>query len=163
MTRFLLLSLLMPCALLSQEPSANQRPRVIDPASQPTAGTGTIGATTTLPKELQVQIEIFFNGVRERKVEEAWNTFLGKSVIGKNPPVMSEFISKTKEILRVHGAVTDYELLRVRATGKHLREIVYQLSCENHPTRWRIYAYQSKNQWQILDVDVSSDLTRMFE
>ena len=162
----LLVSLLLVCPLaLAQEKSPPAK-RVVDPnagTAQPLAiHVGSLSSADLEP-ELKQAFDSFFAKLKEGRIDEAWKKLLEGSRIGKESSILSEFISKSQEIVKVHGKVEDVELLRVKSTGKHLREIIYQLTCKDHPTRWRIFAYFTSGRWQILDIDVSSDLTRMFE
>ena len=120
-------------------------------------------SSTNLDPELKQVFESFFAKVKDGRISDAWKKMLEGSRIGEDPEILAEFISKSEKITELHGKVIDWELLRVKSTGKHLREIIYQLSCKDHPTRWRIFAYQTEGRWQILNVEVVSDLTKMFE
>lgn len=162
--------LVVPIVLAStyaQEKELVERRRVILPEGSPSGPNVSIHAgsvsSTTLEPELKKMLDSFYAKIRAGSIEIAWKQLLEGSRIGEEKKIVDEFISKTQEIIKVHGKVVEVELLRVRSTGVHLREVNYQLSCKDHPTRWRIYAYQTGNRWQILNIDVSSDLTRMFE
>ncbi|MBP7949108.1 MAG: hypothetical protein KA004_05585 [Verrucomicrobiales bacterium] len=115
----------------------------------------------SLEADLQKHLESFFLLLQEGKVEDAYKKLLEKSRIGRETSITGEFISKTRDILKVHGPVVDLELMKVKQIGRHLREITYQLSCREHPTQWRLFAYHNGSHWQILDLDVYSDLTKM--
>ena len=153
--------------VLGQEPKTpppDKKPPVVTvdiplPDSLPAART----AAPALDPELRPPLEAFFARLKEGKVNEAYQKLLENSRIGKEPAILEEFITKTTSLLKVHGKVEDVELIRVRTIGKNLREITYQLSAADHPSRWRIFAYHGGGKWQILDIDVSSDLTKMVD
>lgn len=133
-----------------------------DSAPQVEINVGSL-SSTNLDPELKKMFDSFYARLKEGKVEDAWKKLLEGSRIGQQPDIVEQFVTKTTDILSVHGKVEDVELIHVKSTGKHLKEIVYQLSCTDHPSRWRIMAYQIGERWQILDVNVSSDLPRMTE
>lgn len=166
MIRTIFISLVLSGPVALAQDKGTTAKRVVDPDSGPvqplSIHVGSLSSTELEP-ELKKLFDAFYAKIKDGKIEDGWQKLLDGSRIGKEPSILNEFITKTQEIIKVHGAVQDFELLRVKSTGKHLREIIYQLSCKDHPTRWRIFAYKINDRWQILDVDVSSDLTRMFE
>lgn len=130
-------------------------------------GTQSKGPTSAdvpvLERELKEAFDSFFARLTEGKVEAAYKALLEKSRIGKEPAILEEFVTKTTEMQKLHGKIESVELIHVHPIGKNLREVVYQVSSVNHPSRWRIFAYQGGGRWQVLDIDVSSDLTKMVE
>lgn len=162
-----LVAALVLASTYGQEKETPVRKRVVLPDGAPSGSAVSIRAgsvsSTTLEPELKKMLDSFYSKISEGSIEAGWKQLLEGSRIGGEKKIVDEFVSKTQQIIKVHGRVVDVELLRVRSSGAHLREVNYLLSCKDHPTRWRIFAYQTGKSWQILDVDVSSDLTRMFE
>lgn len=161
--RSLLMLLVSLGSASAQEGAGN---RVIDPEAGKVPGLAVhVGAMSSdaLDPELKKMCDAFFAKVKTGDVADAYKEFLSGSEIGKLPAMVTEFVSKTREILKQHGKMVDVEFLKQKATGKHLRMALFQLSCEHHPTQWRIYAYVVNNRWEILNVEVTSDLVKMLE
>jgi hypothetical protein len=161
--RSLLILLVSLSFASAQEGTGN---RVLEPEAGKTPGmTIHVGAMSsdTLDPELKKLCDAFFAKIKTGDVADAYREFLSGSEIGKQPALVTEFVSKTREILRQHGKMVDIELLKQKSTGKHLRLALFQLSCEHHPTQWRIYAYVVNGRWEILNIEVTSDLPKMLE
>ena len=140
--------------------------RVIDPEAGKAPGLAVhVGSMTSdaLEPELKKMCDAFFAKIKTNDVSDAYKEFLSGSEIGKLPAMVGEFVSKTREILKQHGKMVDVEFLKQKSTGKHLRMAVFQLNCEHHPTQWRIYAYVVNGKWEILNIEVTSDLPKMLE
>ena len=163
--RFLLPSIISLGVVSAQE-NAPPGNRVIDPEAGKTPPLAIhVGSMTSdaLDPELKKMCDAFFAKIKTGDVADGYKEFLRGSEIGKLPAMVDEFVSKTREILKQYGRMVDVEFLKVKATGKHLRLAIFQLNCDQHPTQWKVYAYVINNRWQIMNIEVSSDLPKMFE
>lgn len=118
----------------------------------------------TVEPEIRSKAEAFFATLKQRKVEEAYRRLLDGSVLAKeNPDLVTKLIESTTRVLELTGRLDGIEILRIRATGKTIREVTYLLNGEKRPLRWRFYFYLADGRWQVLDTNVATEASGFFE
>lgn len=107
------------------------------------------------PPEIGLQIEKFFVGVSQDRVDEAFQGLLAGSEYLQKKYQINDFIQKTKQAISIYGKLNGYELYDNKKVGSRLMVLTYFVYLKSTPLRWRLiyYAADSKN-WQIINLSV---------
>lgn len=118
----------------------------------------------TLEPEIRSRIDAFFNVLRQRKVGDAYRRLLdGSTLATENPELVTKLEESTTRVLQLTGRIDATEILRIRASGRTLREVTYLLNGEKRPLRWKFYFYLAEGRWQVLDTNVATEASGFFE
>lgn len=114
--------------------------------------------------DVKQRIDAFFATLRQRKVADAYDKlFAGSGRAAEEPEVFNALVEATAQVVNLSGEIGAPELVRVRSTGKTLREATYVLNASKRPVLWRFYLYFSEGKWQVLDTTVATRATAFFE
>jgi hypothetical protein len=117
----------------------------------------------TMEPEIRSKIDAFFTVLKQQKVKEAYRRlFDGSSLAAENPELVTKLEESTARILQLTGRIDATEILRIRSSGKTLREITCVLNGERRPIRWKFYFYLTNGHWQVLDTNVASEAAGFF-
>lgn len=118
----------------------------------------------TLEPEIRSKIDAFFAVLKQRKVQEAYKRLLDGSVLAQeNPELVTKLVESTTRVLDLTGRIDGTEIMRIRASGKTLREVTYLLNGEKRPLRWKFYFYLADGRWQVLDTNVATEAAGFFD
>ncbi len=118
----------------------------------------------TLEPEIKSKIDAFFTVLKQRKVADAYSRLLdGSTLAQENPELVTKLVESTISVLDLTGRIDSTEILRIRTSGKTLREVTYLLNGEKRPLRWRFYFYLADGRWQVLDTNVATEASGFFE
>jgi hypothetical protein len=117
-----------------------------------------------LEPDIKIKIEAFFSVLKQRKVPEAYTKLLEGSVLAEeNPELVTKLVESTTRVLELTGRIDNTEILKIRRSGKTIREITYLLNGEKRPLRWRFYFYLADGRWQVLDTNVATEASGFFD
>ena len=140
---------------------AQERP-IAKPASEPRVPVRL--DALTLEPAIKTRIEAFFSVLKQRKVPEAYAKLLDGSVLAdENPELVTKLVESTTRVLELTGRIDSTEILKIRTSGKTIREVTYLLNGEKRPLRWRFYFYLADGRWQVLDTNVATEASGFFE
>jgi hypothetical protein len=118
----------------------------------------------SLEPEIRSKVDAFFTVLKQRKVKEAYTRLLdGSTLASDNPELVAKLEESTTRVLQLTGRIDGTEILRIRTSGKTLREVTYLLRGEKRPLRWKFYFYLSDGRWQVLDTNVATEAAGFFE
>jgi len=153
----LLLSLLMPAALLAQQKTPAR------PAARP-APVPAASADDELDAAVRARIEAFFNHVKSRQVQDGFNRlFEGSTLAAEQPAILETQVKNTLLLIEKCGKVESASILRVRSAGKTLKEVTCIINCQKQPMRWTLFVYFGEGRWQVLDAEADLDLHAFFD
>jgi hypothetical protein len=136
---------------------APAKPAPAAPAPAPSSG-------IELDTSLKLRIETFFKLLRDGETRDAYDRlFDGSTLAAESPELQGDLIKSTSAVLEKWGKVESASVLRVRAAGATLKEIVCIVNCRKRPIRWKFYAYFGEGRWQIIDTEPSLDLASFFD
>lgn len=132
-------------------------PPPLDPAN------GLAPLPVSLDAKLKARFDTFFQTLKKNDTRFAYYKLLeGSKFFENNRGDIDQLIAQTDQALKQFGKVEDTDLIEVNPTGKSLRELVFITNCEMHPLRWRFVCYYGGGKWQILDLNVTGALEKMF-
>ena len=118
----------------------------------------------TLEPGIRSKLEAFFAVLKQRKVDDAYRRLLDGSVLAQeNPELVTKLIESTTRVLELTGRIEAMEILRIRTSGRTLREVTCLLNGEKRPLRWTFYFYLADDRWQVLDTNVATEASGFFE
>jgi len=115
------------------------------------------------PLEPQAQVDLFFKGLVEGRVDAAYDGLLAGTKIGEAAKDVAMLKEKTREAIRVFGDMSGAEKIDVRNVGTRLQKITSLSLGKRFPIRWRFYFYKAEENWQLIDIRIDDRLGDMFE
>jgi len=106
--------------------------------------------------------EAFFAALKANDVDKAFDDLLKGSRIAEVPKDVAMLKSKTREAIKLTGAIAGADLCEQKAVGNHLLKLVYISLGRNFPLRWRFYFYKTGDGWKLIDIRISDSLREMF-
>ncbi len=166
MKNFPALLLLMPlvCLAAPEKPKKTSEPPPTPQSAGPTTVTTSGDAgTAELDPVLRARIDSCFSFMKEGRVTEAYQKlFEGSSMARDQPELMDELATQTVRVLQKCGKVESANIIRIRAAGGTLREVVCMVNCQKRPLRYIVYTYFGEGRWQIIDTKVDPELESFF-
>lgn len=79
------------------------------------------------------------------------------------PEDVATLKSKTRDAVRIFGAIQGCELVVIKNVGTHLMCATYLSLGKSFPLRWKFYFYKSDKIWRLIDIRVDDRLVDMFD
>lgn len=117
-------------------------------------------AEAALPR---AQVENFFTRLTEGRVDVAYDQLIKGTKIANNPKDVVLLKAKTREAIKVFGAVNGFDWIDAKNVGNYLTRVTC-ISRQQYPVRWRFYFYLSPDgAWKLIDIRIDDRLLDMFE
>jgi hypothetical protein len=129
------------------------------PSTTP-ASTGISSPINDVPMKMADE---FFASLEKEQIDEAYANLTKGSKIFDKPGDLDVLKTKTKEAVRVFGAIQGYELIETKPVGAKLMRRTYLSLGAEYPLRWRFYFYLANNRWRLIDLRVDDRLAGMFD
>jgi len=110
----------------------------------------------------QAAAEAFFAKLKANDVEKAFDDLLKGSKIAEVPKDVAMLKTKTREAIKLTGAISGADLCEKKAVGDHLLKFTYISLGRHFPLRWRFYFYKAGEEWKLIDIRISDRLSEMF-
>ncbi|MGC3988830.1 MAG: hypothetical protein QM796_03925 [Chthoniobacteraceae bacterium] len=119
-------------------------------------------ADKVVPDEVTDAINTFFQTIGHGEVDRAYDVLTKNSKIGENVADVTLLKDKSREAIKLYGAVRGNEVTEVKVVGKHLARITTISLGADMPLRWRFYYYDSAAGWKLIDLRVDDRLVDLF-
>jgi hypothetical protein len=120
-------------------------------------------APPPLPDEIQKTITIFFNLLKENKMDQAYEIVLANTKIKGREDEVKSLKKQTTEALTTYGPILSFEVIEQKRVGMSLLQIVCLSCSENFPLRWRFTYYRPGDKWKLLDIFVDDKIAELFD
>lgn len=108
-------------------------------------------------------LEEFFRMLHLNQIDEAYDRLTAGTPIADKPEDVATLKSKTREALKVFGAISGHELIAAQSVGTRLMSATYVSLGKTFPLRWRFYFYRPEKAWKLIDIRVDDRLEDMFD
>jgi len=116
-----------------------------------------------VPDEVTDAINTFFQTIGHGEVDRAYDVLTKNSKIGENVADVSVLKDKSREAIKLYGAIRGSEITQIKVVGKHLARITTISLGADMPLRWRFYFYESAAGWKLIDLRVDDRLVDLFD
>ncbi|MFZ5805742.1 MAG: hypothetical protein ACOY3I_00840 [Verrucomicrobiota bacterium] len=107
------------------------------------------------PSAISMQIEKFFIGLQQNRIDEAFQILLADSEYVQKKYQVDEFIAKTRKAVVIYGKINGYELYDNRPIGSRMVCLTYFVYLQSIPLRWRLIFYAADGKkWKLMDLSV---------
>lgn len=145
--RFLSLLVLL-CAAAHSQDATSASPTVATPTStEPNANA----------------IANFFESLKSKQVDKAYDELVKGTKIAEKPKDVSTLKAKTTEAIALFGQIQGYEIVETKMVGTHLARFTCLSIGKDFPLRWRFYFYLAEPLWRLIDIRVDDRLADMFD
>ena len=118
------------------------------------------GSSDDLPARV---VSDFFALIAKGQIDEAYANLTKGSKTIEKPEDLRVLKEKTREAVKVFGAITGHELVESKPIGTRLLRRTYLSLGAEFPLRWRFYFYNSSDRWRLIDLRVDDRLAGMFD
>jgi hypothetical protein len=115
------------------------------------------------PDEIQKTITVFFNLLKEKKMDQAFDLILANTKIKGREEEVKGLKKQTSDALAAYGPILGFEIIEQKRVGMSLLQIVCLSWSENLPLRWRFTYYRPNDKWKLLDIFVDDKIADLFE
>jgi hypothetical protein len=136
-------------------------PPVAAPGAPPVAVDPQLSADV-LDSKLKKRFDDFFQRLKRGETAFGYAKLLEGSKIADQRDEIDKLIAKTDQAVRQYGKFEDAELASIVSATRTLKEVIYISRCEFHPLRWKFICYFGGGKWQLLDINVTGELDKMF-
>jgi len=158
------------CAALPLYGQERQPAPSVTPASQAAPAEAAPAASASvmvMGKQVSLQlvydqVSAFFDTLRQGEVDRAYDVLTKNSKIGDNVSDVTTLKDKTRQAIKLYGAIRGYENTQVKPVGTHLVRITCLSLGSELPLRWRFYFYESAAGWKLIDLRVDDRLVDLF-
>jgi len=116
-----------------------------------------------VPDEVTDAINTFFQTIGHGEVDRAYDVLTKNSKIGENVADVSVLKDKSREAIKLYGAIRGSEITQIKVVGKHLARITTISLGADMPLRWRFYFYESAAGWKLIALRVDDRLVDLFD
>ncbi len=115
------------------------------------------------PEEIQKTLTLFFNLLKEDKIDEAYNIVLVNTRIKGREEDVKGLKKQTHEAIATYGPILGFEIVEQKRVGSTLLQIVCLSWSDNFPLRWRFTYYRPGDKWRLLDIFVDDKIGELFD
>ena len=101
------------------------------------------------PREPKAAAESFLGGMRDGKIEAAYDALLAGSPIPEQTQQYQLLKGQTQSQLQLFGKALDYEFIQQKEVGKSVLILKYILRYEKDAVTWTLVFYRPKDQWVV--------------
>jgi hypothetical protein len=120
-------------------------------------------APPPLPDKIQETITVFFNLLKEKKMDEAFDIVLANTKIKGREDEVKSLKKQTNDALTAYGPILGFEVVDQKRVGMCLLQVVCLSWSENLPLRWRFTYYRPNDKWKLLDIFVDDKIADLLE